>query len=282
MEDPALETLLKTLLMEGYALYPYTPGSAKNATPTPFGIVYPPVYAETISAAFDHLRMRGIVTAEEGAVVEGQVRFLHGAEKDGRHQAVERRLEIAPRTLAELGPDGFTEEFEFGTLQGRMKLRAEPLGEDRWQVSMCVHNTTAAAAGLDRAGALRQSLLSTHPVVRVTGGLFTSPLEAGCESVNTFPVLATPAEDVLLGATIMLPDHPQLAPESRGDLFDGTEIEEALLLHVLALSDDERSDIERDDPAVRDMIARAAAATPEEVIGLHGRMTLHEPGEGAP
>jgi hypothetical protein len=280
MEDPALETLLQTLLMEGYALYPYTPGSAKNATPTPFGIVYPPRYAEGISAAFDHLRMRGVVTGEPAAVIEAEVRFLHGAEKDGRHQAVERRLTIAPRTLAELGPDGFTEVFEFGTLQGRMRLRAEPLGEDRWQVSMCVHNTTPGGGGLDRADALRLSLLSAHPVVRVTGGLFTSPLEAGCESVNTFPVLATPAEDVLLGATIMLPDHPQLAPESRGDLFDGTEIEEALLLHVLALSDDERNDIARDDPAVRDMIARAAAATPEEVIGLHGRMTLHEPGEG--
>ena len=45
---------------------------------------------------------------------------------------------------------------------------------------------------------------------------------------------------MLLGAAIVLPDHPQLAPESRGDLFDGTEIEEALLLHVLALSDGER------------------------------------------
>ena len=38
----------------------------------------------------------------------------------------------------------------------------------------------------------------------------------------------------------MLPDHPQIAPESRGSLFDSTEIEEALLLHVLALSDGER------------------------------------------
>ena len=61
-----------------------------------------------------------------------------------------------------------------------------------------------------------------------------------CARVNTFPVLAADADDALLGAAIMLPDHPQLAPESRGDLFDATEIEEALLLHVLALSDGER------------------------------------------
>ena len=96
-------------------------------------------------------------------------------------------------------------------------------------------------------------------------------------SENTFPVLATDADDVLLGATIVLPEHPQIAPESRGDLFDGTEIEEALLLHVLALSDDERALIERDDPAVRAMIERAAAATPAEILALHGRMTLSDP-----
>ena len=69
-------------------------------------------------------------------------------------------------------------------------------------------------------------------------------------------------DDAVLGAAIVLPDHPQIAPESRGGLFDSTEIEEALLLHVHALSDAEREEIERQDPAVREMVARAAAATP--------------------
>ena len=41
----AAERLAASLLYEGYALYPYTPGATKNATPTPFGIVYPPAYA---------------------------------------------------------------------------------------------------------------------------------------------------------------------------------------------------------------------------------------------
>ena len=40
-----LDALVDSLLYEGYALYPYTPGATKNATPTPFGIVYPPAYA---------------------------------------------------------------------------------------------------------------------------------------------------------------------------------------------------------------------------------------------
>ena len=52
----------------------------------------------------------------------------------------------------------------------------------------------------------------------------------------------------MLGAAIVLPDHPQIAPESRGNLFDNTEIEEALVLHVQALSDEERAEIERAGP----------------------------------
>ena len=138
-------------------------------------------------------------------------------------------------------------------------------------------NLTLVSSGLDRAGALRRSLISTHPVLRVTGGRFVSPLERPCRSVNTFPVLATAADDVVLGAAIVLPDHPQIAPESRGGLFDSTEIEEALLLHVRTLSDAEREEIERQDPAVREMIARAASATPEDIVSLHGRVTLRDP-----
>ena len=88
----------------------------------------------------------------------------------------------------------------------------------------------------------------------------------------------------MLGATIVLPDHPKIAPESHGDLFDATEIEEALLLHVLALSDGERAAIAEQDPKVREMLARAEAAGPEEIARLRGRVTVtdlppaHRPG----
>jgi hypothetical protein len=90
-------------------------------------------------------------------------------------------------------------------------------------------------------------------------------------------VLAADADDVVLGAAIVLPDHPQIAPESRGGLFDSTEIEEALLLHVRTLSDGERDAIERQDPAVRQMVARAASATAADIVSLHGRVELRDP-----
>jgi hypothetical protein len=120
-------------------------------------------------------------------------------------------------------------------------------------------------------------LLSTHPLIQLEGGRFVSPLEGPAGSVNTFPVLASADDDAVVGAAIVLPDHPQIAPESRGGLFDSTEIEEALLLHVHALSDGEREEIERQDPTVREMVARAAASTPEDIMSLHGRVTVRDP-----
>ncbi len=294
--DATLETLVSSLLYEGYALYPYTPGATKNATPTPFGIVYPPAYAERSPSTFDHLRIECVFEERPEAMLEGTVCFLQATGE--RHQGVERRLSVPPTPLAELVEDGVGREFRFEgdpPLQGRIRLRATTLEESGLaRIVMCVHNSSPLAGdaqAMDRAQALRASFLSTHVVVEATAGRFVSPLEregpAGaaveaCRSVNTFPVLATPHDDAVLGASIVLPDHPRMAPESLGNLFDNTEIEEALLLHVQALSDDEREAVSGQDPAVREMLERAERTTPEEIMTLHGRLELSDPEPGHP
>jgi hypothetical protein len=285
----SVERLLSTLLYEGYALYPYTPGAIKNATPTPFGIVYPPAYAEGLATTFDHVRLECVLVAEPEAELRATVRFLQASGE--RHQARERRLELGPAAVGDLAGDGVGETFAFdGTseVRGRVRMRCEPLDEPRlWRVRACVHNTTEAGADLERSEALVASLLSTHVVIECSSGRFVSPLEregragdavAEARSVNTFPVLASPGDDAILGATIVLPDHPRMAPESLGNLFDNTEIEEALLLHVKALSEGEREAIADQDPAVREMVARAEQVTPEEMLTLHGRLELEDPG----
>jgi hypothetical protein len=270
-----LEELLESLLWEGYALYPYTPGAAKNATPTPFGIVYPAVYAATLASTFDHLELRCVVRAPADAVLSAELRYL--AASGNRHQATAHRLELPGAMAGALSGRPARKEASVGGLTVGMALQTRPqLRENEYEVSLRVDNLTLVSSGLDRAGALRRSLISTHPVLRVAGGRFISPLERPCGSVNTFPVLATDADDVVLGAAIVLPEHPRLAPESLGGLFDSTEIEEALLLHVQALSDGERAEIERQDPAVREMIARASSAGPEDIAALHGRVELRE------
>ncbi len=297
------ESLVSSLLYEGYALYPYTPGATKNATPTPFGIVYPPAYAERNKATFDHLRVECILAASASAMLGATVRFLHAA--GPRHSAVERRVDIPPTPLGELALDrGRGVEFEFEgeagrPLNGRVRLRAElldVLDDDARQlarVRCCVHNATPLdteeALRFERPDALLASLLSTHVLIEAGAGTFVSPLErdgiagaaaAACENVNTWPVLATPADDAVLAAPIFLPEHPRIAPESLGNLFDNTEIEEALLLHVQTLSDEEREQIAEQDPTVRAMIDKAAATTPEEMISLHGKMAPVEQVDG--
>jgi hypothetical protein len=275
-----LEALIDSLLFEGYALYPYTPDAVKNATPTPFGIVYPPVYASTLASTFDYLELRCALDAPPDGVLRAEVRFLIGGGE--RHEATAARVEVPGAMVGALAADPAEKEVRVqgdagAPLVVAMALAATPLDGGGYEVALRVENRTVVRSGLDRAGALGRSLISTHPILYVAGGRFISPLERHRPSVNTFPVLASAADDVVIGATIVLPDHPQIAPESRGSLFDGTEIEEALLLHVQALSDAERAQIESQDPTVREMIARAAAATPEQIVALHGRVTLRDP-----
>jgi len=271
-----LERLVDSLLFEGYALYPYTPGATKNATPTPFGIVYPSDYARNETHAFDRMQMQGIVT-DADALVAGEIRFLQASGE--KHKAVERRVQLGA------APSNVT--FEFDELEGKAELVVERLPSGMGRVTLQVENVTPLSdeeSTGDRKDALLKSMLSTHLLLRVEGGeKFLSPLErgddgvAGCCQVNTWPVLATPNDDALLAPTFMLPDHPEIAPESVNDFFDGTEIEEALVLHIQALSDQEREEISAQDPKVREMLARADATTPQELMDLHGRVRIEDP-----
>jgi hypothetical protein len=272
-----LDRLIDSLLFEGYALYPYTPGSTKNATPTPFGIVYPTDYADRQLQAFDRMQLQCVVT-DADALVTGEVRFLQASGE--KHRAVERRVQ--------LGAAPCVVSFEYDELEGRAELIVERLPDGHGRVTLVVSNTTPLTeeeASADRKDALMKSMLSTHLVTRVEseGHTFISPLErgddgvAGCCNVNTWPVLATRTDDAILGPTIMLPDYPEIAPESVNDFFDGTEIEEALVLHIQALSDQEREEIAAQDPKVREMLARADATTPQQLMDLHGRVRIEDP-----
>ncbi len=256
-----LDELVNSLLYEGYALYPYTPGATKNATPTPFGIVYPPVYAADSSATFDVAQVECLADVPEGGTLSATVWFLTPSGE--RHAAAERSVPIGPVALGETA----TEEFA----EGNVVLRSDEADGGLWRIGCSIHNTVEVRPGLDRGGALMHSLISTHIVVKVGAGRFLSPLDSpGCQSINSFPVLATPEDDAILGAAIVLPEHPRISEESRVNLFDNSEIEEALLLHVHALSEDERDSMAEQDPVVREMIARALATTPEDMIRLHG------------
>jgi len=101
-----------------------------------------------------------------------------------------------------------------------------------------------------REDGLTHALIAAHALIWIPGGKFLSrneppegavPAVAECQNIGTWPVLAGPQEcqDLILSSPVILYDHAEVAPESAGDLFDATEIDEILTLRTLALTDGE-------------------------------------------
>ena len=59
-------------------------------------------------------------------------------------------------------------------------------------------------------------------------------------------------DDTMLSSPIILEDHPRIAPESPGDLFDGGEIDGLLALNILALTDEEKEEMRAGPAHARD------------------------------
>ena len=78
------------------------------------------------------------------------------------------------------------------------------------------------------------------------------------------------SDETLLSSPIILEDHPRIAPESPGDLFDGGEIDQMLVLNILSLTDEEKAEMRASDPRAREILERTEALTPEEIMRLHG------------
>jgi hypothetical protein len=74
----------------------------------------------------------------------------------------------------------------------------------------------------------------------------------------------------MLCSPIILPDHPRVAPESPGDLFDATEIDQLLVLNILSLTDEEKREMRDSDPRAREILERTESLSEEELMRLHG------------
>jgi hydrogenase maturation protease len=75
-----------------------------------------------------------------------------------------------------------------------------------------------------------------------------------------------------LSAPIILYDYPRIAPESPGDLFDATEIDEILTLRILTLTEAEKDEMRRSGERERRLLERAESLTPDQLLNLHGTM----------
>jgi hypothetical protein len=139
------------------------------------------------------------------------------------------------------------------------------------------------ARGEARAETMLRALVSTHMILNVRGGEFVSLLDppeelreaaAVCRNIGTYPVLVGEAgeRDCLLSSPIILYDYPQIAPESAGDLFDGTEIDEILTLRILTLTDDEKREMRESDEQARRILERSEALPAEQLLKMHGAL----------
>ena len=176
-------------------------------------------------------------------------------------------------------------------LTGAVSVLAVPL-PGPWQavqLRVRVENRTAAEPVPERReDALPSALVAAHVILRASGGEFISMTDppmwakaavAGCENVGGWPVLADPegGREVMLSAPIILYDHPELAPESPGELYDGTEIDEILTLRTLALSDAEKVEARATDPRAAALIDRVESMDAQTLAGLHGTMRSPRP-----
>jgi hypothetical protein len=91
---------------------------------------------------------------------------------------------------------------------------------------------------------------------------------ADCDNVGTWPVLV--GDDTMLSSPIILEDHPRIAPESPGDLFDGGEIDGLLALNIMSLTDEEKAEMRATDPRTREILERTEALTEEQMLRLCG------------
>jgi hypothetical protein len=169
-------------------------------------------------------------------------------------------------------------------VMGSVRLSAERLEGPYGLVRLRLRLENATAWNdpeTDRSVALRHSLVAAHSLLGIDRGVFLSlldppewakPAAEACTNLHTWPVLIGEEgrRDAMLSSPIILYDHPTIAPESPGDLFDATEIDEILTLRTMALTEAEKREARATDERAAAIIDRVDNMPPELLERLHG------------
>ncbi|HEX2491220.1 MAG TPA: hypothetical protein VHR27_17545 [Blastocatellia bacterium] len=293
MDSKHVERIANAVLYEGYMLYPYRPSAIKNRRRFNFGVVYPQDYGVAHDEPFS-MQTECMATTDWRMALDVRVRFLHLTACEGWQEAVEREVNApairmkdllaSPRQLkfafpSKLGNETCAQE----PINGEIEISAHQLTEQIFKITARIMNLTplADAQHTSRDEALTVSLVSTHTILNARGGAFISLLDppeslreiaGSLRNIGTYPVLvgAEGERDAMLSSPIILYDYPQIAPESAGDLFDGTEIDEMLTLRILTLTDEEKREMRNGDERSRRILERIESLPPEQLMKLHG------------
>ncbi|MFL6448167.1 MAG: hypothetical protein ACJ746_10835 [Bryobacteraceae bacterium] len=296
-----VDQIARALLYEGYLLYPYRPSALKNQQRWNFGVLYPPAWsARQTGSDRSDFQLECVGLCSDHAELILSIRFLqivirHASGTEWQ-EAIERSVSLDPLPVLGLAEESHTHGFAFPSeerpdpgdpvrkfpLEGQIQISSRRIHTDVFQLTVRLRNTAGMPAET-RDQALLHSLASAHAVLQLSGGDFVSQIEppenlrdviAGCQNVGVWPVLIGEREvhDTILASPIILYDYPQIAPESKGDLFDGTEIDEILTLRILTLTDDEKEEVRRSDERARRILERLESSPPEHMRDLHGAM----------
>jgi hypothetical protein len=168
-------------------------------------------------------------------------------------------------------------------LQIELTIGAQALQHGAYKLRLEMQNASPLSSGAaaKREEALPLSMVSAHLLLGIRGGQFVSLLDpadtyrsavAACCNTGVFPVLAgeEPDRSIMFCSPIILYDYPKIAPESEGDFFDGTEMDEMLTLRVLTLTDAEKQEMRNGDPRARKILERTEALTSDAMLKAHG------------
>ncbi len=265
-----------------------------------------------IHVRFLHLLLRSVMSSTTAATSQAQNDALSTSEwslasrlaHESFEEGIERQISIENVSLRDLmiGPRLVRIDFpaqhlvedavvrEQRPITGIIQISAELMSEDLFKLSVQIENMTPETATLANRHneVLLQSFVSTHTILQVHWGKFISLLEPpealqaavqACQNLRTWPVLvgSEGETDALLSSPIILYDYPQIAPESPGSLFDGTEIDEILTLRILTLTDEEKEEMRQGDVRAREILERTEALTPEQFMKLHGTIRSLRP-----
>jgi hypothetical protein len=171
------------------------------------------------------------------------------------------------------------------SLHGTIHIAAQPLGGEIFKIRVTIENhTPLSAPDLDQPEeVLMRTLASTHTILESDGGKFFSQMDppeshaeasATCSNIGTWPVLVGEKEKgeaaTMLSSPIILYDYPEIAPESPGEFFDATEIDEILALRVLTMTDQEKWEMSQLDEHGREILNRTEALPEEDFWKMHG------------
>jgi hypothetical protein len=276
------DPIARALLYEGYRLYPYRTSSLKNCRPCAFGSLYPRAYSQANGGIEPwSMQIECLARGDDAASVHGAVRFLCARDQDVSEQEIAlaefglRSLADQPARIAFSCPGGKPNRTE-----GTVELSSERLALNLFKVRIRIENETPLECA-------DYAMFSTHAILGVCGGRFLSVIDppaeaqdfaAACQNRGAWPVLVgdRARENLMLAAPIILYDYPEIAPESHGDFFDGTEIDEMLTLRILTLSDTEKEAMRRDDQ-MRMLLERTQSLANDQILALHGTCRLPRP-----